>query len=122
MDDSTQGPKIAGLPTVQTTATFAVRDQERIMKRNQFLAILAISLFAAIMALPALAGDSQGIEFLEQSYSGFEPYVPCLNKTAFESGVVRITYHEFETQSGTVHLVDNWKVTSFWTGLNTGYE
>ena len=122
MDDSPKGPKIAGLPTVQTTATFAVQGQEKFMKQNQFLAILAICLFAGTIALPAVAGDSRGIEFLEESYSGFEPYVPCLNETVFESGVIRIAYHEFQTPSGTVHVVGNWKITNFWTGLNSGDE
>ena len=121
MDDSPKDPKIAGLPTVHITAAFAAQDKGKRMKKNQFLASIATSLLAGTIALPAVAGDSRGIEFLEESYT-FQFYVPCLNEEVFESGVVRVAYHEFETPSGTVHVVGNWKVTSFWTGLNTGNE
>ena len=91
------------------------------MKKKQYLTILAMGLLVGPMALSAFAGDSNGIEFIEDAYT-WEVYVPCLNETVFESGVIRIAYHEFQTPSGTVHVVGNWKVTSFWTGLNSGYE
>ncbi len=91
------------------------------MKKNRLLAIITMGLLAGTIALPAVAGDSRGIDFIEVR-DAWETYVPCLNEAVFDSYVYRLAYQEFETPSGNVHVVGNWKVESFWTGLNSGWE
>ena len=91
------------------------------MKKNQNLTILTVGLLAGLMAMPAFAGDSRGIEFTEEE-SVWETYVPCLAEYIDEFAVIRVSYHEFQTPSGTFHIVGNWQVTSLWLGQNSGDE
>ena len=91
------------------------------MRKSKYLTVLALGLLLGPMALSAFAGDSRGIEFTEVKDS-WKPYVPCLNEEVFDSFVFRLAYHEFETPSGNVHIVGIWKVTSYWTGVNSGWE
>ena len=65
------------------------------------------------------ATSGNGIQFDETDGSG-ELYVDCLGEVlAFEEHY-KIAYHEFETPSGTYHVVDNWTIHLTATGLTSG--
>jgi hypothetical protein len=89
--------------------------------KQKFIIVLAMSLLAGPMTLPAFAGDPRGIEFLEDTIS-WETYVPCLGEYIAGQDVIQVRFHEFQTASGTHHIVGGWKMTSFWEGMISGNE
>lgn len=76
----------------------------------------------ALVASEAFARDPKGIDFIEFAEHVASPgyCVPCLRENISGTRVFATRYHEFETPSGTFHLVDNWKITAYFSGLLTG--
>ena len=70
----------------------------------------------------AFAGDSKGIDVIQFTDDVPSPgyYVDCVGENIFGTRVIESRYLEFETPSGTFHVVDNWKIAVYFSGLLTG--
>ena len=66
------------------------------------------------------ASANNGIQFSEFDFQDESFWVECLAEEVDVHQYVRAAYHEFETPSGTYHLIDNWRITVMWTGKSTG--
>ena len=75
----------------------------------------------AILAA-STAWSSNGVQRYEFDEALEAPgvYVPCLGENITYTVHVTGTYREFVTESGTYHLLDNWKMTHEYTGVLTG--
>lgn len=73
---------------------------------------------AAVLGVPP-AGASNGIQFSENDVEG-SVYVECLGESIEYKEHIDIAFHEFETPSGTYHMVDNWRFTLTATGESSG--
>jgi hypothetical protein len=86
------------------------------LKRTLTTATGCIGLFAISMAM---AGN--GIEF-DEFDSGGELYIDCLGEVVAFEEHIKTAYHEFETPSGTYHVVDKWTFYLTATGLTSGRQ
>ena len=84
-----------------------------VIKRLAALVAIAATLFVAS------AAANNGIQFSTFTIEDVI-YFDCLGEHVRIQSEVRSAYHEFETPSGTYHLLDNWKGTELYTGLLTG--
>lgn len=85
--------------------------------RLGIFAAAAIAAAALLSVPPAVA--SNGIQFSEDDAEGIV-YVECLGEDIEYKEHIDIAFHDFETPSGTYHMVDNWRFTLTATGVNTG--
>ena len=87
---------------------------------KSFLVPLAL---AALLAAPAVAGDSRGIVTYTGSDASVPPfYLDCVNETVSVAATYEARFHQFTTASGTTHVLDNWRYTTLYTGLTSGRQ
>jgi len=82
------------------------------------------SLFT-IAALTLVAGGAFakgpiGTQVLEFEFDNPPIYVDCINEVVTRHVVVESRYHEFETPSGTFHILDKWQYSAYHVGTTTG--
>ena len=87
------------------------------MKHANKLLVILTAVSATLFLPSAIANN--GIQFSDDTIEG-SVYVDCLGAMLDFELQLRVAYHEFETPSGTYHLVGNWHYTSLWTNPLTG--
>ena len=85
------------------------------MKRLQLVVLSTVALLCA----PTFANNG-AIKIVFDFPQSF--YVPCLNESVSGTIYVTTTYHEFDTPSGTHHMIDNWKFAIELVGDSTMRE
>jgi hypothetical protein len=86
--------------------------------RKLTLLLLALTPF---IAGNAFAGEPRGIQTYEIPEL-FDVYIPCLGEVVRVNSSTEGRGHVFETQKGTVHVIDNWFIHQMITGLSSGRE
>jgi hypothetical protein len=85
---------------------------------------LIVSLFAVaaltLVASGAFAKGPIGTQVLEFEFDNGPMYIDCVGEVVTRYVTVETRYHEFETPSGTFHLMDNWHFTVYHVGTITG--
>ena len=82
----------------------------------------ACAMGAAVIVAATMAWANNGVQRYEFD-DGLGPrgsYVACLGEHITFTVHVTGTYREFVTDSGTYHLLDNWKMSHEFTGVLTG--
>jgi len=77
----------------------------------------AVGCLAMLGGSPAISGN--GIQF-DEFDSGGELYVDCLGEFITFEEHIETAYHEFQTPSGSYHLIDRWTFSLTATGMSTG--
>ena len=82
----------------------------------------ACAMCIAILATASTAWSGNGVQRYEFDDALDPPgsYVACLGENITFTVHVTGTYSEFVTDSGTYHLLDNWKMSHQFTGVLTG--
>ena len=82
----------------------------------------ACAMGAAVIVVATMAWANNGVQRYEFDDALEAPgdYVPCLGENITFTVHVTGTYREFVTESGTYHLLDNWKMAHEFTGVLTG--
>jgi len=116
-----------GLPLAvrSITRTEAVGDRNTKAAQNGCIEgvmtkfLLGIAM-ATLLAVPAIAKGPIGTQVLPIEVVSASVYVACLDEDVigYVSGETR--YHEFQTSSGTIHVLDKWSVTGYLVGQTTG--
>ena len=82
------------------------------------------ALFAAavmtLVASGAYAKDPVGNEVLPFEFDNPPVYIECVGEIVNGHVVGEARYHEFETPSGTFHIVDQWRFRVYQTGTISG--
>ena len=82
------------------------------------------ALFAAavmtLVASGAYAKDPVGNEVLPFEFDNPPVYIECVGEIVNGHVVGEARYHEFETPSGTFHIVDQWRFKVYQTGTISG--
>jgi hypothetical protein len=119
MDDSPKDPKIAGLPKHRLLAIKAASHKNQYllrgvstMKRLQVATLISIALL-----VPPVFANNGAIKIDFDFPVSF--FVGCLGESVSGTIYVTTTYHEFDTPSGTHHLIDNWKFRYEFVGDST---
>ena len=85
---------------------------------------LISSLFAVatltLVAGAAVAKDPVGNEVLPFEFDVESFYIDCIGEITNGHAVGEARYHEFETPSGTFHIVDQWRFKVYQTGTISG--
>ena len=85
---------------------------------------LISSLFAVatltLVAGAAVAKDPVGNEVLPFEFDVESFYIDCIGEITNGHAVGEARYHEFETPSGTFHIVDQWRFKVYRVGTITG--
>lgn len=84
-------------------------------KTSRVFTILATG--AATLLMTSVSANN-GIQYDEFDFVGTAAYVGCLGDTVTPQGHIRVAFHEFETPSGTIHVIENWSVTLLWIGAS----
>ena len=84
-----------------------------------------INTFFAIGVATLIAGSAwgnNGIQFYswDNVFDGPNFHAECLGENVTFVWHITGSYHEFVTNSGTYHLIDNWRATAEYTGAITG--
>ena len=79
--------------------------------------LAAAGCLALLIGSPAVSG--KGMQFDEFEASG-ELYVDCLGEMLAYEERIEVAYLSFETPSGNVHWIENWKFYLTATGMTTG--
>ena len=111
MEDLSKNLKIAGLPVLFSKGGVLMKIADTA------LGVFFTGVIALFMS-SAFAGN--GIQFSEFDFYDGRFYVACLGEEVDVHQYVTSAYHEFDTPSGTYHLIDNWRITLMWTGVTTG--
>jgi len=83
-----------------------------------------VSLFAmaalTLLASGAFAKGPIGTQVLEFEFDDGQMYIDCIGEVVTRHVYVETRYHEFETPSGTYHLMDSWHKTAYHVGTISG--
>lgn len=74
----------------------------------------------ALVASGAFAKDPVGNEVLPFEFDNPPWYNHCVGEVVTRHVVGETRYHEFETPSGTFHIIDQWKFKVYQTGTISG--
>lgn len=75
---------------------------------------------ATLVAGGAFAKGPVGTVIVPFEFDNAPFYVPCLGEVVDGYGFGEARYHEFETPSGTVHILDHWTFTIYNQGMTSG--
>lgn len=93
--------------------------------KSSLSSTIASLALAGLLALPAAAAaaDSRGIvTYTGGDHSGLTFWFECIGENAVIDSSWEARFHMFETAAGTVHVVDNWKYATLYTGLSSGRQ
>jgi hypothetical protein len=93
---------------------------EPAMKISKSINTLVVAVVATLVG--ASAWGNNGVQFFNWDDEVAAPgvYIECLGEHVTWIWHITTSYRDFETPSGTYHLLDNWTYTGMYTGLVTG--
>jgi hypothetical protein len=75
---------------------------------------------ASLVTGGAFAKGPVGTVIVPFEFDNAPFYVPCLGDFVDGQGFGEARYHEFETPSGTIHVLDQWSFTIYNVGVSSG--